>query len=139
MKIYPAKKSLFFNVFLIASALLPVIIISSDAKGLMDNTWAIIPTLLPFLLLFWIRIDTYYRLDNRYFYYRSAFIKGQIEVSKIRELIVGETMWTGLKPAMASKGIIIKYNSADEIYIAPINNTVVVEDLLALNPSIRTS
>ncbi len=42
----------------------------------------------------------------------------------------------GLKPALAEKGLIIKYNKFDTIYIAPESNEELIKDLLAINTAI---
>lgn len=73
---------------------------------------------------------------NGNLYYRCAFFKGEIEIASIKELEVGATMYVGMKPALAFKGIIVKYGKFDDIYIAPENNEELVSDLLAINPSI---
>ena len=54
-------------------------------------------------------------------------------------MIKGKTMWVGLKPALATGGIIIKYNRFDDIYLAPKNNEELIEDLLKLNRDIVVS
>jgi hypothetical protein len=46
-------------------------------------------------------------------------------------------MWSGVRPALASKGLIIKYNKYDDIYIAPENNNEMIKDLLKVNPAIK--
>lgn len=66
-------------------------------------------------------------------------MKGEIEISKIREIIKGKTIWTGVRPALATKGLIIKYNKYNEVYIAPENNDKVIEDLLKINEQIIIS
>ena len=60
--------------------------------------------------LFWVYHDTSYKITKKYFKYRSGPIRGKIELSRIKEIIKGKTLWTGLKPATASKGLIIKYD-----------------------------
>ena len=42
-------------------------------------------------------------------------------------------MWAGLKPATATKGLIIRYNTYDEIYISPESNEAFIEDLKKIN------
>ena len=45
-------------------------------------------------------------------------------------------MWSGIKTALSTKGIIIKYNMYDEIYLAPENNNELISDLLKINQDI---
>lgn len=80
---------------------------------------------------------THYLVDENRFTYRSLFFSGVIEISNIKKLEVGKTLWVGLKPATAMAGIIIHYNSFDEIYISPENNKDFVNTLLEINPSIQ--
>ena len=42
-----------------------------------------------------------------------------------------------LKPATALKGLIIKYNKYDEIYISPKTNESFVAEILKLNPEVK--
>ncbi|MGO3706401.1 MAG: PH domain-containing protein [Mesonia hippocampi] len=134
MKTYKAKKSKLFVYLLLFFAILSgvgIYIMFSESKivGLL--------VLLPVILLLWIYFDTGYKVDEKYFYYHSAFIRGRISIDEIVELYAGTTMWAGLKPAMSNGGIIIKYNKYDEIYIAPQDNDKFVNDLLTLNPKIK--
>ncbi len=46
-------------------------------------------------------------------------------------------MWSGIKPALARNGLIIRYHKYDEIYIAPESNDEMIDDLMKLNPSIK--
>jgi len=89
------------------------------------------------ILLIWIYFDTYYIIDGQILKYHSAFIKGEIEISNIREVVKGKTSWVGIKPALARKGLIIKFNKFDEIYISPISNDMMISDLIEINPNIK--
>lgn len=80
---------------------------------------------------------TRYKLDEKYFYYRSGFIFGKIEVSSIHKLDLNKTLFVGMRPATSRNGIIIYYNKYDEIYISPENNVEFAEALLELNPEIK--
>lgn len=46
-------------------------------------------------------------------------------------------MWSGIKPALATNGLLIKFNSYGEVYIAPENNDELIADLLKGNPGIK--
>ncbi len=72
--------------------------------------------------------------------YRSGFLRGSISVSDIREIHVSNNMMiSGAKPALAKGGLVIRYNSFDEVYIAPQNNEEVINALLMINPDIQIS
>ena len=60
-------------------------------------------------------------------------------IPEIREIAKGKTMYAGLKPATASKGLIIKFGKYDEIYISPATNELFVSEILKRNPEIVVS
>ncbi|WP_255481317.1 PH domain-containing protein [Pontibacter sp. Tf4] len=117
--------------------LLPFVVFALDTEAFLKQPYILLPLLAPLALLLWSFFGTWYKVVDGKLRYRSGFLTGEINISHIRQLIVGETMWAGIKPAIASKGIIIKYNRYDEIYIAPENNSEFAEDLKALNPTIE--
>ena len=91
---------------------------------------------LPPCLLAWNYFSTYYLIENGKLKYRSGIIKGEIDISTIQEIHSNRSLWFGLKPALAQKGIIIKYNKFDEIYISPENNEKLTDELMKINPRI---
>ncbi|WP_235941908.1 PH domain-containing protein [Pontibacter fetidus] len=117
--------------------LLPIVIYVTNTEDFSEQPYMLLPLIAPLALLLWVFLSTWYQIANGKLKYKSGFLWGEINISDIRQLIVGETMWAGLKPALASKGIIVKYNRYDEIYIAPENNLELIEDLRSLNPTIE--
>lgn len=87
--------------------------------------------------LLWILLHTYYQLEDGSLKYVSGPIRGSIEVKDISEVIKNTTLWVGLKPATARKGIIIKYEMYNELYISPLDNDIFISKLLELNPDIK--
>ena len=79
---------------------------------------------------------TNYELTNGYLKYRCGIIYGKIKISRIREIVVGKTMHVGLKPATATKGLIIKYDKYEDIYISPDSNKSFVDAILKIKPDI---
>lgn len=126
-----------FVLYIIIAALLPVIILFIDKEAILNNYFILFPAILPLLLLVWIYLDTRYWIENDQLYYRSAFLRGKIDIHKIEEIIIGKTLWSGTKPALSGKGLIIKFNKYDHIYIAPINNNTLVNKLISINQNIR--
>lgn len=123
-----------FWIYIACSLLLPLFVGFTVINSLHD-LWYLIPTLIPCFLFVWVYFSTTYYIDAHYFYYQSAFIKGKIEIIKIKEIQLNKTLWSGLKPALATKGMIIKFGY-DEIYVAPINNQQLVQALLKVNSNI---
>ena len=87
--------------------------------------------------LLWSYYGTHYELTQKYLKYNCGPIKGKIEINEIREIIKGKTLWVGLKPATARKGLIIKYRKFDEIYISPETNDEFISQLLEINDTIK--
>lgn len=137
MKIYKANRKGFINYLLIGTILLPIVIFFFDKGTFTESPIILLPFLSAFSLIFWIYADTYYKIENHLLIYHSAFLRGKVEILNIKEILIGETMWSGVKPALASKGLIIKYNKYDDVYLAPENNDEMIADLLKINPEIK--
>lgn len=87
--------------------------------------------------LLWTIFDTHYVISDNKLHYKSALLKGSIEISSIVEITRNRTMFAGLRPATATKGIIIRYNKWDDIYMSPANADAFVQALMAANPAIK--
>ena len=87
--------------------------------------------------LLWLYYGTYYELTQTHLKYNCGPIKGNIEIKEIREIIKDKTLWVGLKPATARKGLIIKFGKYDEIYISPEKNDEFINHILELNDAIK--
>lgn len=101
-----------------------------------ESYFPIIIVLLAGVILTSMFFFTKYELSSKYLRYRCGIISGKIEVGRIREIRVGETMWVGMKPATATKGLIIKYDKYEELYISPDSNERFVEAILKIKPDI---
>lgn len=137
MKVYKANQKGPILYFIILLVLLPVVVFLADTEAFSEQPYILLPLMAPMGLLLHVFFGTMYKVSDGKLKYKSGFLRGEINISDIRQLIVGETMRVGLKPALASNGIVIKYNRYDEIYIAPENSLELAEDLKALNPTIE--
>lgn len=137
MKIYKANRKGFINYLLIGSVILPIVVFFLDKNAFSEKPFILLPLLSPLILIFWIYFDTSYKIENIELIYRSGFLRGKIEIPNIKEIRKGKTMWSGIKPALAKNGLIIKFNKYDEIYIAPENNNELISDLLKVNSEIK--
>ncbi len=99
--------------------------------------WVDILMLIVAVLLLWLNFGTEYELNKTELNYKSGPIRGKIEIENIKEIIIGKNLWTGLKPATARNGLIIKYNKYDEIYISPQTNETFVNKILEFNKKIK--
>lgn len=88
--------------------------------------------------IIWILFDTKYSIKVEILYFCSGPFRGKININSIRKierhsgLIVPVTY----KPALNTKGLIIYYNSFDDIYISPNQEAIFLEELLKINPKI---
>lgn len=137
MKIYKPNKKGFINYLLIGSILLPIVVFMLDKNTFTENPFILLPLLSPLILILWIYFDTSYKIENNTLIYRSGFLRGNIEITTIKEILKGKTLWIGTKPALARNGLVIKFNKYDEIYIAPENNSQIIADLLKINSEIK--
>ena len=139
MKKYKAKRKGFIHILILFFGLLPIIVYLIGRDEFNARPYFIIPLLIPLALILWIYIDTYYEIKDNYLIYRSAFLRGKIDIHKIREIQKNKTLWSGVKPALSKNGLIIKFNKYDEVYIAPTDNEEMVDDLISINPKIQVS
>lgn len=80
--------------------------------GLLSNEieiWILLCILLSVGLIFWIFFDTHYSVSTQDgLVYKSGPFKGSIALNQIKKIEKERTLWVGLKPATARKGLIIK-------------------------------
>lgn len=137
MKVYAVRREGFIFYMLIVALILPIVVFSLDIETFSEKPFLLLPLIVPIVFLAWIYFDTYYQIGNGTLKYKSGFLKGTIDIGKINRVIIGKTLWVGMKPTLAKNGLIIKYNRYDEIYIAPESNAEFIHDLLAINKNIE--
>ena len=108
-------------------------------KGEMEQNeqWTLIPITLVTGFVLWLYFGTNYELTQNGLKYRSGPFNGKIDISRIREIVKGKTMYVGFKPATARNGLIIKYDKYEELYISPETNELFIEKILELNGQIK--
>lgn len=88
--------------------------------------------------LLWMWFDTYYVITEYSLVYKSALLKGSIKISSIHEIVKNKSQYSGVKVTLSNKGgLIIRYNSWDDIYIAPKNPELFISKLKEINPNIE--
>lgn len=115
---------------------MPVVIILWNSKMLLQNPILLVLLFVPLVIVLWAYFGTYYIIKDDQLFYKSAFISGQVDINKIREIIKGGTTWIGIKPATAPNGLMIKFNAHDELYISPENNDSLIDALKKINQKI---
>jgi hypothetical protein len=135
MKIYKVKKGSGIKLILWVFALSPFLVFAFQNRFGLTSLFMFLVLLIPFLLVGWIYFGSSYWIENDKLFYRSGFLKGDLDINQISSITKNKTSRSGVKPAMAGKGLIIKMKY-DEIYVAPEDNEEMVEDLLKINPGI---
>jgi hypothetical protein len=137
---FKSRKDIWFQsiVFGFSGLFIGIILLRILQSGIenYDILWTDILLILVVGFLMWLHFGTEYELTQTELKYKSGPISGKIEVRKIREIIKGKSLWSGLKPATARNGLIIKYGKYDEIYISPKTNDTFVNKILELNSTI---
>ena len=106
------------------------------------NEWfSLLSKFLAFNVVFYLTIyfTTSYKIDSEYLKYRSLIFFGKIKIESIQRIEVGKTLYAGMRPATARKGLIIYYDKYEEVYISPVDNEEVIDTLLKINPEIEVS
>lgn len=97
----------FLIAFLLVVSISPLIliVIAFAKTGFLSMEFLIIfcLTCIPLLLIMSMLFNTYYIIRGGELHYRQSFISGEINIGKIRKIKRGETLWVGLKPALARK------------------------------------
>ncbi|MEO5776019.1 MAG: PH domain-containing protein [Flavobacterium sp.] len=88
-------------------------------------------------LLFWLYFGTEYELSETELKYKSGPIRGKIKIEEITEIMKAKTLWSGLKPATARNGLILKYRKFEVIYISPETNDIFINKILEINNNIK--
>lgn len=138
---FKSRKDWFFKMIIWSFVLL--FLITSGVQLYFSGTYKLefLITDLPLLavsgFLLYLYFGTSYELTTLELKYKSGPIHGRILISDIREIIIGQTLWTGLRPATARHGLIIKYQKYEEIYITPLTNEKFIDAILKLKPEIK--
>lgn len=137
---FESKKDILFSVIMLGiSAFLIGVMIFDIINGKMETYgyWPLILVLCVVGLLLWLYYGTNYKLSKKDgLIYRSGPFNGKIRIDRITEIIKGKTLWIGFRPATARKGLIIKYDKYNELYITPKTNESFIKEILELNSGI---
>ena len=138
---FKSRKDILFQllIFSIVGFFIGVVLIRIFSYGIEEYNfiWTDVFMLVVAGFLIWLGFGTNYELTKTELKYKSGPIKGIIEIDKIHEIIKGKTLWSGLKPATARNGLIVKYEKYNEIYISPKTNDSFIKKILELNNKIK--
>jgi len=139
LKIYSPRRSAFIHILIAVFILLPILVFVVGWDSFSARPYLIISVLPPIVIILHIYFNTYYCIGQGKLFYKSGFLKGEIPISQIKEVVKNITIYMGVKPALGPNGLLIKYNKWDELYITPEDNDVFVMDLLKENDQIKVS
>jgi hypothetical protein len=93
--------------------------------------------LLPMGFVLWLWFQTGYAIEDGKLNYVSGPFRGSIAITSIREVRVASS-WKvlGKKPALSTNGLLISYNSYDDIFISPEDKKSFIAELQRYNPAI---
>lgn len=91
----------------------------------------------PLLALNW--FNTRYLISGKKIHWRSGVLSGAIDINSITNITKNQTSYSGLKPALARKGLILQYADWKEIYISPVKKDEFVDILVEINPQIKVN
>lgn len=138
---FKSDTDILFDVFIFGPVLLLLIPLSEIVENINSNS--AVPSLVIILaavaLLMWMRFGTYYVIKDSRLLYRCGPIRGSIDIQSVHTLVKNKTLWVGVRPALARKGIILKYNKYDDIYISPKDEDLFIAELLKRNSNIQVA
>ncbi len=138
---FESKKDLLFSTVILGLntffiSMMVSVLINGEIET--EDYWTLIVIFGVVVLLFWLYFGTNYRLSKTDgLFYKCGPFNGNISTDRITEIIKGKTLWVGFRPATSRKGLIIKYDKFNEIYISPKTNDSFIKKIIELNPKIK--
>lgn len=133
---FQSRKSGIFNAQFIIALLFPFAAAWFAYDVMRDAPWMIGIVFIPTFVLIWIYTSTSYEIAEGKLLYRSAFIRGAIDISAITRIDASTTAWIGKKAATGTGGIVITYDDNKTIYITPVTNESMIKELRKINRNI---
>ncbi len=124
-----------FPVFLLGTSIAQLI--SKGTPVDPENIIGVLVSLTASWFLLFCYFNTSYSIKERYLFYKSGPIQDKIEIHQISTIIKGNSKWSGIRPALATNGLTIKFGSYGEVYISPETNDSFIEKILELNNQIE--
>ena len=136
---FKSNKDTFFKVVVIGLfVVLTGFVTFNIIKGVVNSTEYVFLALVFGIALFllWSFFKTHYELTENELIFTSGLISRKININRIKEIVVGGTIWIGNWPATAKNGLIIKYDDYGLLNISPQTNETFIEYILKLNKDI---
>lgn len=90
-----------------------------------------------YLFYFIFRRKGRYVIKDDYVYYNMFPLTGKIKIDSIKKIEMNKPLWAGLKASTSIYGMIVHFNSYDEIAISPVKTGEFINLLKEKNPKIE--
>ncbi|MEM9887055.1 MAG: PH domain-containing protein [Bacteroidota bacterium] len=143
---YYSKKDRFFKMLFVFLAILGIVSLTILFTSLFTESRPFhLPTLIicliSLLMLLLIAIlcidvwkNTYYIIRDNDLYYRMGMLKGSIALEEVHSILPSEYRTSGIRPALAWNGILIRYGTDRKLFLSPKEESLFVA---ALNEKIK--
>src|SRR4051812_1678037 len=123
--VYKSKKG---SLLIIINSLMLITLIAA----LVFREWpAVVIFGLANCMFLWLWLDTYCIIKDDQLFYKCAFVSGSVPISTIHEIekhTEGIVVATA-KASLAMKGLVIKYNRWDDLFVSPQNEEQFIAEL----------
>ena len=131
VKKYMSKKDIGFGLMFLIVPLISWLLFL-----IITNIFILLLSLIVTIFFLWVWFGTFYRLEDEYFMYQSGPLKKKIPINKIVKIKKNVRSFAGMRPALAFEYLQIRYNTYDDVFIAPKDEETFIADLLNINPKI---
>ncbi len=135
---FECRKNIWVLIMLYSAIIIPAFLMVKSAFVKPIDTEFIIVSIILFLSNIFVLWSMFikYEITESVFKYQSGPFSGSIEINTITSITKNTSMYVGFKPAMDSKGLIIRYNKYDDIYISPKTNESFIAKILEINKDV---
>lgn len=103
MKTYKANKNGPLKYLMMGYLIVLVIIFFLDKETFFERTYLFIPFIAPCALGLWALFNTYYQIKEDKLIYRSGFIRGEIDIRNIKEILKGKNQMDWFKAGLGHR------------------------------------
>ncbi|MFK7899938.1 MAG: PH domain-containing protein [Cyclobacteriaceae bacterium] len=139
-KKYKSRKNTLMGVGLFLLIVIPYFCVLLNRQITFLSTSGIILSLIGLvttIVLLAIWFNTFYVINGNELVAKTAVFNYKVNISTIRKIKHKKITLVGDRPALDSNGIIIHYNTFDEIYVSPEGQDEFIQHLKSINPQIE--
>ncbi|MFY0672476.1 MAG: PH domain-containing protein [Bacteroidia bacterium] len=137
--VFKSGRSIFTTTIFWGSIALLLGLFANDVlKQNLGSTWyyhVFDSIVIAFLLWVWFRTDYAFYGEN--LVCNAGPFNANIKINSIRAIDLNTKMWSGFRPALSFKGMVIYYEKYNEIFISPKDIEGFISVLKRINPTIQ--